>query len=140
MNDANPYQPPDAAGFEPRARPGRTMITLAAVGAWIASAYWAVLTLLILFAASAGAVSYGQIIVPIILIGLYAMRGFQLFKGDATAAGSLLWLHAIGGIMAVIQMASGDSFVVTLQGVKLVIHLFGCFTAFLARRALLAGA
>jgi hypothetical protein len=138
MNEANPYQPPDAAGIgEQAAQPSRTIVTLAAVGAWIASAYWALLTLLIAFAAASGATSFGQVIIPIILIGLYAVRGFQLFKGDPTAARNLLWLHGVGGVMAAIQIAGGGGIVMVLQGIKLVIHVFGGFTALRAQRALM---
>src|SRR5262245_5748909 len=92
----NPYQPPGsypaspyaAAGY-PRAVPpsgNRTMFVLAAVGAWLASAYWAALTLLIGLSVALGSGSLTSIFLPCILIGLYAVRGFQIIKGDSQAA------------------------------------------------------
>jgi hypothetical protein len=77
-----------------------------------------------------------QVILPCVLIVLYAVRGVQLWKGDPAAAQRILVLHAVGGILAVVQMAGGNPLVMVLQGIKLGIHVFGGVTAHLARRAL----
>ncbi|AKU97603.1 hypothetical protein AKJ09_04267 [Labilithrix luteola] len=134
----NPYQAPvprDPYGA-PAAPVNRTPVILAAVGAGLASLYWAGLTLLIGLAAASGAGSTFQVILPCVLIGLYALRGFQLVKGDPLAAKRLLWLHGMGGAMAVLQIANGGAFLVVLQSIKLVIHVFGAVTAHFAQRAL----
>jgi len=112
----------------------RTPFILAGVGALLASVYWAGLTLLIGVGVASGSVSSMQVILPIVLIVLYALRGFQLFKGDPTAARRILWLHGVGGVMAVIQIASGSTLLVVLQSIKLLIHIFGGVTALLAQR------
>ena len=134
----NPYQPPNAQGPLPYAPggppPDRTMFVLAAVGAGLASAYWAGLTLLIGLGAAYGSVSGFQAILPIVLIVLYAVRGVQIFKGDPAAARRILWLHGIGAISAVIQIGSGGGLFVVLQGIKILIHIFGGVTAYLAQR------
>ena len=113
----------------------RTPFILAGVGAMLASLYWAALTLLIGFAAASGSGSTFRVIVPCILIALYAVRGYQLFKGDPAAARRVLWLHGIGGVMAVIQIASGDAVLQVLNGIKVAIHVFGAVTAYMATRA-----
>ena len=128
----NPYQPPDP---QPGLVPSRTPFILAGIGALAASAYWALLTLLIGVGVSGGGVSPTRIILPIVLIGLYAVRGVQIFRGDARAAASILWLHGVGGVMAVIQMASGDPVLIALNAVKLLIHIFGGVTAYLAKKS-----
>ncbi|MEO7094948.1 MAG: hypothetical protein ABI175_16940 [Polyangiales bacterium] len=132
----NPYQAPDAylTDGQPGAR-GRGMFVLAAIGAWLASVYWAGLTALLALGAAAGATSPLQIIMPCVLIVLYAFRGVQLYKGDAAAAQKIVVLHAIGGIMAIIQIAAGNSLVVVLYGIKVAIHVFGGVTAYLTRRS-----
>lgn len=136
----NPYEPPgphdDRPGIEP---PQRTIFILAAIGAWIAGAYWAALTLLLGLGVAAGSVSATQIILPCVLIGLYAVRGFQIFKGDPAAARRVLWLHGIGGIVALVQMFSGGALLIVLQAFKVAIHGFGAVTAYLAGRALSRG-
>jgi hypothetical protein len=136
----NPYQPPEP----PRAAPAypsagaasanRTPFVLAAVGAGLASAYWAALTLLIGLGAALGSGSAAQVIVPCILVVLYAVRGWQIFKGDANAAKRILWLHGVGGVVAIMQMVSGSGVLVALQGVKVLIHVFGGITAIAASR------
>jgi hypothetical protein len=137
----NPYQAPSGSGapWQPQqAMPGsasRAPFILAAVGAWLASAYWAGLTLLVGVGAAFGNASPAQIVLPCVLIVLYALRGFQLSKGNPYAARRILWLHAIGGFAAIVYMASGAGFIVALQAVKLLIHIFGGVTAFLAVRA-----
>lgn len=134
----NPYQAPrPQAPFDYRqAGPpeDRTMFVLAAIGAGLASVYWAALTLLIGLGAALGSVSMFQVVLPIVLIVLYAVRGFQIFKGDRNAARRILWLHGLGGIAAIMQIASGGGFFAVLQGLKIVIHLFGGITAYLAQR------
>lgn len=109
------------------------MLMLAGLGALLASVYWAGMTLLILVGTLAGSTSIVQLILPVILIGLYAVRAVQMLRGDLGAARSILFLHAFGGLMAVMSMAGGG-IIVVLQGIKLLIHIFGGVTAFLATR------
>jgi hypothetical protein len=142
----NPYQPPQqpmraaAPGVDVGAAPAgnRTLFVLAAVGAGLASLYWATLTLLIGLGVAIGSGSPVQIILPFVLIVLYAVRGYQLFQGDPLAARRILWLHGIGGLAAFAQMASAGGFWGALQGVKIVIHVFGGVMAFLALRSVTA--
>lgn len=135
--NTNPYQAPGDDGRQPgMPAPGdRTMFVLAAVGAWLASAYWGALTLLLVFGATMGTVAPTQVILPLILIGLYAYRGLQLFKGDPAAAKRILWLHGLGAVAALMQMFQGGSIVAVLQVIKIVIHIFGAVTAMLALRS-----
>jgi hypothetical protein len=114
--------------------PNRTPFILAGIAAVLASLYWAGLTLLILVSVAGGAVSPTQVILPVVLILLYAWRGVQLFKGDPAAARRILWLHGLGGIMALIGAFSQTGLIVVLQGVKVVIHVFGVATALWAIR------
>ena len=83
--------------------------------------YWAGLTLLIALGVATGSVSAVQILLPCVLIVLYAVRGFQILKGDPVAAKRILWLHGIGGVMAIIQMASGNPLLILLQSIKMAI-------------------
>ena len=134
----DPYRVPDAtSSVSPLPGTGsRTLFLLAGTGALLASAYWAGLTLLIGLSASDGSASSSQLLVPCFLIGLYAWRGVQIIKGDVLATQRIMWLHGVGGAMAVFQMStSSNSWLVTLQSVKLAIHAFGLATAFLARRS-----
>jgi hypothetical protein len=110
------------------------MFVLAAVGAGLASVYWAALTLLLGFGAAAGAVSGAQLILPCFLIAIYAVRAFQIFKGDPAAARKILWLHGLGALMAVFRLSSESSLIVVLNVVKIAIHIFGAATAYLAQR------
>ncbi len=133
----NPYESPAPGGAPP---PGqdqgrRTAFVLAAIGAGLASLYWAAHTLLVGVAIAAGGVSGAQLILPCVLIGLYALRAFQIWKGDAAAARGVLWLHGIGGVMALLQMFSGSSFLIVLHGIKVAIHVFGGITALRASRS-----
>ncbi len=130
MND-NPYRRPAVDGHAPDRG---TLFLLAGIGSALASLYWGALTLLIFVGVAAGSVSGMQLILPIVLIGLYAVRAFQIFKGDANAAQKVLWLHGVGGAMAVFQMLSGGPMLIVLQGIKVVLHLFGGVTAYLAQR------
>jgi len=132
----NPYQPPLSHDHQdPRGsgRPHGSAFLLAAAGAWLAAAYWAALTLLITFGVAAGSVSPLQIILPSFLIALYVMRGVQVYKGNASAATSLMWLHGIGGAFALMQMFSGTGAVFVLQAIKIAIHLFGGVMAYRAK-------
>jgi hypothetical protein len=137
----NPYQPPAPYPAPPYAVPptNRTPFLLAAVGAWLASAYWAVMTALLGLGAVMGSGSGTQIILPVVLIGLYAVRGFQILKGDPAAARRILWLHGIGAVAALVQafgsFALGSALVGALQGMKVVINLFGGITAYYAVRS-----
>jgi hypothetical protein len=131
----NPYTPP---GYPQAtvASPTRTPFLLAAVGAWLAAAYWAALTLLIGVGAVMGSLSGVQIILPVVLVVLYVLRGTQLFKGDPNAARRILWLHGVGGVVAIVQVISGGGLFAILQGIKVAIHVFGGVTAYLAQRSL----
>lgn len=131
----NPYQGPsyETQGASPPPM-NRTPFILAGIGASLASVYWAGLTLLIGVGVAAGSLSTFQVVLPCVLIGLYMLRGYQLFKGDPAAATRVLWLHGLGGLMAVINIASGSPLIVGLQAIKLLIHVFGGVTAFLAQR------
>ena len=115
--------------------PSRTPFILAGIAAALASLYWAGLTLLTLSSVAGGAVSPTQVILPVVLIALYAWRGVQLFKGDPAAARKILWLHGLGGIMALIGAFSQTGLIVVLQGVKVAIHAFGVATALWAIRS-----
>jgi len=133
----NPYEAPPGDGMPMPmgVDPGRrTAFVLAGIGAGLASLYWAGLTALLAFGVSAGTISGTQIILPCVLIGLYAVRAFQIFKGDPTAAKKVLWLHGVGGALALFQMFSGTPLLMVFQGVKVAIHLFGGITAYLATR------
>jgi hypothetical protein len=101
----------------------------------LASVYWAALTLLLVVGVATGSASSTRIVFPLILIVLYALRGVQIFKGDVAATRRILWLHAVGGIFAFIQMLSGGIFLMVLQGIKVAIHIFGGVTAYLAYRS-----
>lgn len=133
----NPYESPGGAGPESIGDPARKKIfLLAAVGAGLASLYWAGVTALIgLAVAATDKVSGVQIILPCVLIGLYALRAFQLWKGNASAARSVLWLHGVGGALALFQLASGSSFIIVLNVIKAAIHIFGGITAYRASKA-----
>ena len=127
----NPYQSPVIGGDS--AASSRTMYVLAALGAAAASLYWAAQTLLVLFGVAAGSVSGTQLILPLVLIVLYAARAINIFKGDSAAVRGVLWLHGVGGAMALLQVVNGNA--VTLQGIKVAIHIFGAVTAYLAQRS-----
>src|SRR4051812_3604084 len=121
----NPYEPPRAhetpgypqAGYA-NGYPNsggdvvpvnRTMFILAAVGAWFASVYWAILTLLAVIGAAMGGGSFIQVILPCYLIAMYAIRGFQIVKGDPVAAQKIVLLHVVGAIFAVLNAAGAAS-------------------------------
>lgn len=113
----------------------RTPFILAAVGAGLTSLYWAALALLTGVAANAGNVSPVQAILPVILIGLYAYRGFQVFQGQPNAAKTLLWLHGVGAVVSVMRMMSGDVVVIVLYGIKIGLHVFGAAMAYWATQS-----
>jgi hypothetical protein len=85
----NPYQAPGL--YAPPATavavgaPSRTLFILAGVGAFLASGYWALMTLLLVAGMAAGTVSGTTLVFPVILIVLYALRGLQIIKGDVAA-------------------------------------------------------
>ena len=142
---SNPYQPPDPYGY-PRplrtaapATPTRTLFVLAGVGSIFAAVYWALFTLLVAFVmlSKSASVSPTQVILPCVLIGLYSVRGYQLFKGDPQAAQRILWLHVVGGGVTLLQIFSGGlgAFTLVFEGIKVAIHVFGAVMAYLARRS-----
>ena len=127
----NPYEPPRQAvnALSPSVRGA---FTLAGAAAFLASIYWGVFTLLVGFGAAMGSTSPLQILLPVVLVVLYAMRGFQLLKGDVAAARRLIWLHGVGAVAAFIQLLSGQ--VVILLAIKVAINVFGAVTAYRATR------
>jgi hypothetical protein len=131
----NPYQPPGPQGPF-LAQVSRTPFILAGAGALLASGYWALITLLVGLGAAFGGISALQVVLPVVLIALYAVRGWQILKGDARAAQRILWLHGIGGAMAAFQIMQGAAGVlVALTAIKIVIHIFGGVTAWMAWRS-----
>jgi hypothetical protein len=140
----NPYQPPSAyGGPPPGASPGvgavvvnRTPFVLAGIGAGLASVYWAASALLRAIDSAAGGVSGMSVVLPILLVVLYAMRGVQVFRGDPSAAQRLLWLHVVGAVAALLQTLAASGFYAGMAGVKVIINIFGAVTAFLATRAI----
>jgi hypothetical protein len=132
--NANPYEPPTAFAGTMNAET-RGPFYLAGIAALFASGYWALLTVLTIFGAYAGTVSGFRVIMPIVLVALYAMRGMALFKGDAVAAKRLIGLHIVGAIVAVLQVFTTGGFFVVLFGAKVAINVFGAITAYLAVKA-----
>lgn len=130
----NPFDAPDASASN-RKMPNM----LAAAGAWLASLYWALLTLLIVFGTIAGTVSALQLVFPAFLIAAYAWRGLQVFQGHDDAAQSLLWLHALGAITAVMTLYGGGGVIYVLYGIKLAIHVFGGGAAWAVERGVGSG-
>jgi hypothetical protein len=129
----NPYQPPAAYAPSAAAAGGnRGAFVLAAIGAWFAGVYWAAITLLIVLGMAMGSGSGLQLVLPCVLIGLYAVRGYQIFNGDPNAARRIIWLHGVGCIAAVLQVMQGHGFLVMLQGFKVVVHIFGGIAAYVA--------
>jgi hypothetical protein len=133
----NPYEAPSAASSS-TAPPSvnRTPLLLAAISAGLASIYWAVMTLLLALSATFGSTSYAYVVMPCVLIVLYALRASQILKGDVLAARRLLWLHIVGGGFAVLQMTTDVGFMVTLHAIKVGIHVFGAVTVVFAQRAI----
>ncbi len=131
----NPYQAPSQdPAREPDGRMrGRFM--QAAIAAWLAAGFWAVMTGLIALGVAYGGAAETALILPAVLIGFYAFRGFQVWKGEVAAATALLWLHGVGGAIALFQMSDADTLVTTLNVIKLVIHVIGVVTAVRARSA-----
>ncbi len=123
MSDAS-FQPeePELRGQ----RPLQGLRTLAAIGGFAAAGYWALYTFLL----GASGQSTAQLVLPFILIGLYAYRGYQLLQGNITAANNLMWLHGIGAAVAIYQLTTAVGSPL-LDGVKIAIHLFGFVTALL---------
>jgi hypothetical protein len=114
-------------------------VLLAAIGAGLASVYWALMTVIMglaLLSPDSGTSSPTTLLVPCLLIALYAWRGVQIYQGDAGALSRILWLHFLGAVISVIQFAAGGPVMWLLQGIKIAIHIFGLVSAFLARRAL----
>jgi hypothetical protein len=129
----NPYEAPSQDPV-PDVQPGaRGRCRQAAIAAWLASAYWALMTALIVTGLAMGAGSGTALILPAALIALYAYRGYQVFGGDVGAANGLLVLHLVGGAVAVFQLMGADGVLMTLTGVKVAIHVVGAITAFRVR-------
>lgn len=139
--NVNPYEPPQAQRAFPYPQVpsptvNRTPFVLAAVGAWCASGYWALMTLLIGVGVMTGSSSGFGLVFPVILIGLYATRGMQIWKGDPQAVKRILWLHGIGAFAAASQAAQSHGIAAGLQGLKVIINLGGLAAAFWAYRTL----
>ena len=136
----NPYNPPAYNQTPAMSGPVRSAFVMAAIGAWAAALYWAAIFALIGLGAVVGTGSMVNMILPLILIVLYALRGFQALKGDARALIRLLWLHGIGGLVAASQVASSSGIASTLQGIKVVIHIVGGVATLFAFRSVRAAA
>jgi hypothetical protein len=142
--NVNPYEPPRPPGALPNVPypqvptpvVNRTPFVLAAIGAWCASGYWALITLLIAVGVMSGASSGVGLFFPVILIVLYASRGLQIFRGDPAAVRRILWLHGIGALAAFAQAAQTHGIGAALQGLKVVINLGGLVAALWALRAI----
>ncbi|MFO0554455.1 MAG: hypothetical protein U0271_39095 [Polyangiaceae bacterium] len=107
--------------------------TLAAWGAWLAAVYWTFVLVLILMAEGLGGFGTVSGVGSSILVFFYALHGFRLLSGKASAAGALLLLHAIGGGLAIFQIVSSNvGAVVLLNVVKVAINAFGFGTALVA--------
>jgi hypothetical protein len=132
--DEQPYR------FQTQAQQTRSpFVLLAAIGAGLASVYWAFMTVIMglaLFSPDHGSASPSTLLVPCLLIALYAWRGVQIYQGDSAALNRILLLHGLGAVVSVIQFAAGGPVMWLLQGIKIAIHVFGLVSAFLARRAL----
>lgn len=50
------------------------------------------------------------------------------------AARRILWLHGFGAVSALLQIASGGVVLFVLQGIKILIHIFGGVTAYLVQK------
>jgi hypothetical protein len=128
-----PYRPPqDFSHLTPTKRTPAVVAT--AVSAGLASVYWLLVALLLGFAAKSGATSPLQVILPFVLVALYGYRGLQAWKGDGAAIRNLLFLHVIGGLMAVYQVMNSAGFAATLNIVKVAIHVLGLVSTGLALR------
>jgi hypothetical protein len=140
--NVNPYEPPRPPSANLPYSQGsalptnRTPFVLAAVGAWCASGYWALMTRFIGLGVVTGASSGFGLFFPVLLIVLYASRGVQIFKGDPAAVRRILRLHGIGVLAALSQAAQSHGIVVALQGLKVLINLGGLGTAFWALRTI----
>jgi hypothetical protein len=142
--NGNPYEPPRPPGAlsnvpypqAPAPTVNRTPFVLAAVGAWCASGYWALMTLFVGIGVMNGSSSGVGLLLPVILIALYATRGVQIFKGDPAAVRRILWLHGIGALAALSQAAQSQGILAALQGLKVVINVGGLAAAFWALRSL----
>lgn len=147
---SNPYEaprptPPGEMQGATQGRPSRTPFILAGIGAVVASAYWAAVTVA-LWTASASRFGF-HVVIPCVLMGLCAVRGFQVLKGDFAAAKKLLWIHCLAGalVLTLFEVVSGGTLFIVLQGVRFdlngkvvggAIHVFGALTAYVvARRA-----
>jgi hypothetical protein len=114
-------------------------VLLAAIGAGLASASWALMTVIMglaLLSPDSATSSPTMMLGPCLLIVLYAWRGIQIYQGDAGALTRILWLHGLGAVMSVVQFVTGGPLMWLLQGIKISTHIFGLVSAFLARRAL----
>jgi hypothetical protein len=133
----NPYESPGVGDTLTEMTPERrSTFVMAAIGSGLASLYWGALTLLIGLGVATGNVSGAQLILPCVLIGLYGVRAFQIWKGDPTAAKRVLWLHGVGGALAIFNVATGGGgLIMILQGIKVLIHVFGGITAHRASKA-----
>jgi hypothetical protein len=136
MSDYVPGQGFRGSPITPESQdPDRTLCTLAAVGAALASTYWGALVALMLLGMFGGyAISPLQVALPILLIVLYAMRAVRVYRGDRSAARRLAWLHLIGGVFGLIYLTNYGSVIATLYGIKVAIHVLGGIPAFLVSR------
>lgn len=131
--DPNPYAAPTAQPVEDARTRTRTQFLLAGVGACLAALWWGLVAVLAFFGSRTDTPPL-QVVLPVVLVGLYGFRGLQLFKGDVRAAQRLIYLHAVGAVVAILQMSSNLQLVVVFNGVKAAINVFGALTAYWARK------
>ncbi len=128
----NAYGAPPLGSEPPVSKPP---FVLAAIGAALAGAYWAALTFLIGVGVAYGGTPSTQVLIPCLLIGLYAFRAWQLYKGEPAALRRIMFLQGVGAAMAILGMLRNTSSMANvLQGVKLAIHVFGFVAGYLAKR------
>ena len=83
-----------------------------------------------------GAIESYQLVMPIVLVALYAMRAYRVYTGDLRSARNLAWLHALGAIVAVVNIVQFNTPIITvLYGIKVVVHVVGGVPAFLLSRS-----
>jgi hypothetical protein len=104
------------------------LVVMTTVGAVLAALYWGTLGVLNATGKLYGVKPDGfQMFLPFVLVVLYAMRGYKVFEGDHRSARNLMWLHGVGGVLAIVQIAMGmlPTFVIGLYAAKVAIHIIG---------------
>ena len=87
------------------------------------------------FRVASGAATVPSILMSSVLIVLFTLRGFQLWRGDRSAAKKILFLHA-ADVIGLAQIFLGGSVLVTiLVSIKVALHVFGAIAAYLSMKA-----